>query len=344
MNLSKSWTGNLYGTNQGSLYIEIDQSGELVTGSLRINDTVLGVSVYEISGTYCQNSLKISGFNGREERAVSKIKIEGALNQQGALEGKWATSAEMAGVFVAFPFPPQIMPFPQSPIIPEQIHMKNIALAPIRLFSDDITRLIAEMKKDFSIGRIVVTYHLDGHEITEFIEDFLENKQNLDTLYSFRIGVQEPSGMAGVNKMVIIELGIFNCNSLRVQGPQECWVLGKAEKLTAILKPCQNVFITRFKKIGISFNVLIFMLMLILTPSIPNLKNRAAFVVGIFFVIMLLDQVYKCLIPVAKIKITNKVPSWLTRKSPSILTWMGGIAATLISAFLTHYFNIFGVH
>jgi len=49
--LANKWAGRLYGTNTGNIFLELTQSGNKVSGRLRIMDSIFGVSIYDHTGT-----------------------------------------------------------------------------------------------------------------------------------------------------------------------------------------------------------------------------------------------------------------------------------------------------
>ena len=344
--LAKDWTGNIFGTNTGNLFIEFAFNEEKINGTLRVNDNVCGVIVYLVSGTFKDNSLKLQGMSSYPEREpLPKITldVDAILNAKGNLEGDWKTSIETAGKLVAYPCTPDAESQQTQPeaSLPEQVHFKNINLGAIRLYLDDLQNLLNEIKKDFTIGRIIVTYGAYGHETMKFSEEFLQDAANLVTLHQLKIDIQEPSGVYGISKMVMVNFGIANANEVRVQGPQEAWVIGKAEKLAASLKPCQNSLITSYKKFGLNLNSIIFFVMLILMPGISMLKDRAIFAVMVFALLYLLLQLHKHFIPIATIKTTDEKLGWFSRHWPGLVSWFGAILASLIVALSTHYFHFF---
>jgi hypothetical protein len=136
----------------------------------------------------------------------------------------------------------------------------------------------------------------------------------------------------GIVRTVAIELRAHgsNANFIRVQGIQEAWVIGKAESLAAFLKNYEISLITAYKKFGLNINLLIFMALLILTPSINYVWQRALFVVIIFLILQALLWIHSRYIPNAFICMTEEKPTWWRRHWPSLASWIGTISSGII--------------
>ena len=161
--LAKNWTGNIYGTNTGNLFIEFTFDEEKINGTLRINDNAYGMTIYVVSGIFKDNSLKLLGVSSypeREHLAKISLEVDVILNSKGNLEGDWKTSIETAGKLVAYPYTSDAESQQTKPkaLPSEQVHFKNINLGAIRLYLDDLQNLFNEIKiniNDFILGYII---------------------------------------------------------------------------------------------------------------------------------------------------------------------------------------------
>jgi hypothetical protein len=50
-NIASLWTGRIFGTNTGNVFLELSQTGSHLAGRLRVMDNILGSSIYKCSGT-----------------------------------------------------------------------------------------------------------------------------------------------------------------------------------------------------------------------------------------------------------------------------------------------------
>lgn len=337
--IGRLWAGRVFGTNTGNLFIEFSELEPTIKGILRFMDTNFGLTVYEISATYT-DKLRITGkpVQSGENIRVGDLTAEAELTSEGNLKGKWQTGVGTGGSFEAFPHDvPSTQAGKQtSATTPEQIHTKYIQLGSIRLFAQDIGRLFSEIKKDFSTGRLIVTYStLGGAEITDYAENLLKEK-NLKNLTYCKINIQEPEAY-GINRVVVIELRAHGSNDIRVQGVQESWVIGKAEALAAYLKNYESTPVTAYKKFGLNLNQLIFFAMLVLMPSVSTLEYRAVFAVSILMLLLALYWVHSKFVPNASISLSEKTPNWLARNLPPIVSWLMAVVGAVIASFIFYW-------
>lgn len=337
-NIGKLWAGGVFGTNTGRLFIEFTETEPSIKGILRFMDERFGLTVYEISATYAE-TLKITGTpkQAPENVSVGDLTAEAVLTPEGNLRGKWETTIGTGGTFNAFPHDissPNTGKVAET--IPEQIHTKHIQLGSIRLFAKDIEELFNQIKKDFSVGRLIVAYstHSSG-EVADYADNFLKQK-NLKNLTYFKVTIQEPEAY-GINRVVIVELRSHGANDILVQGVQESWVLGKAQALATFFKNYESTPVTAYKKFGLNLNQLIFFAMLVAMPSIATIEYRAVFAVSVVMLLSLLLWIHSKYVPNASITLSEKTPSWLARNWPSIVSWLMGIVASVIASCIFYW-------
>jgi len=174
----------------------------------------------------------------------------------------------------------------------------------------------------------------------DFAESFLNNSDSSKTLNSLKIGISEPD-YGNLNKITQINLGIFNKNEIRIEGANEAWVIGKAEKLAVIMKNLENSTANIVKKYLPTFYKSIFIAMIIIAPSIGSLKNRALFVIMIFFALWMSEKINKKLFPIALLTRQEKKSTWWSKAFPYTISLISTILSGLAITWLTHYFQIF---
>ncbi len=203
--LANRWAGRLYGTNTGNLFFDLSQEGNNISGTVRINDNVMGVYVYTYEGTVndeivmvCTPAQEVDGL------IQGNVTVKGYLTDSGHFKGDWESTIGTAGTFDAFPH--NINKNEQNPSnnesTPEQIHNKSIELGSLRLFRSDVIQLIDFIKKDFTDGKAIVTYSLRGSEVTKYADDFLENFEGLEKINYLKVVIQEPEAY-GINRVVV---------------------------------------------------------------------------------------------------------------------------------------------
>jgi hypothetical protein len=337
--IGKQWAGRVCGTNTGNFYMELAENNGKLSGTLRFMDSAFGLVIYQINGSF-SDKLKFTGkpIQAPQNVSVGDLEVEGILNAQGHLQGSWKTVLGTAGTFTAFPHdiaPPQATPA-GSPLIPEQMHIKNISLGAVRLFLEDVKQLFSHIKQDFVSGRLIVTYNSRGSEITKYADEFLREAPSLGTLEYLKATIQEHEAY-GINRVVVVELRAFGQNEIRVQGVQESWVVGKAETLAAILRHYQSPLVTTYKKFGLGLNQFVFLGMLVVMPSITTLQNRVVFAIAVFALLTFMLWLHARFIPNASIKMSIAQPTWLARTWPSLISWLGAVTASLIAALIFYW-------
>jgi hypothetical protein len=262
---------------------------------------------------------------------VPPIRVLGSVRADGSFRGRWETDAGTAGLFQLFPHKIQKTELREANVEPEQIYNRVEQLGSMRLFREDVKRLLDLVTKGFTQGRLIVTYENQGNEITQWREDFLGGLDELVELRSLGIFIQEPS-LGSVNKSVNINLPATGENILRVSGPDDTWVIGKAESLRRALSAFENKVITNYRKHGLNINGLIFAGMLVVMPSIPGMLRRAIFATAIYLVLWALFAIHTKLIPNTLILLKGKPKGPFALAWPSILSWLIGLTASLVAS------------
>lgn len=331
-NLANRWAGRLYGTNTGNVFLDLAQDGKKVSGRLRIMDSIFGVSIYAYEGTIEDELvLNCTPVEAAEGVALGNVSVKGHLTPEGSIRGEWESTIGTAGTFELHPH--DLMVAATGDSNPEQIHNKTIQLGSVRLFKNDVIQLVNFIKKDFSVGRVIVTYNQRGCELTKYADDFFNQLDGVETLNYLKIVIQEPEAH-GINRIIVIELVANGISEIRISGINESWVLGKAESIFQILKPRQNSLVTTYRKYGLNLNAAIFFSMLIVIPDIEGWEGRAVFVVVVFLLLNFLLFIHGKLIPNTAIYLEESKPGFFTRAWPSILSWVIAASSSLVAAYI----------
>ncbi|QDO83687.1 hypothetical protein FM037_11150 [Shewanella psychropiezotolerans] len=335
-NLANRWAGRLYGTNTGNVFLDLVQKDQNVSGCLRIMDSIFGVSIYEYTGTFdediilnCTPSQAIEGIK------IGDVKIRGRLTAKGNIKGDWESTIGTAGTFEIYPHDiTSVDPGAGArEINPEQIYNKTIQLGSVRLFKDDVVQLVSFIKKDFTSGKVIVTYAQRGSDLTKYADDFFAQLDGIEQLNYLKLVIQEPEAY-GINRIIVIELVANGISEIRVSGINESWVLGKAESTLQTLKPKQNSLVTTYRKYSLNFNGVIFFAMLIAIPDIVDWESRAIFVVTVFLLLNFLLFIHNKFIPNTTIYLEQAKPSFFKRAWPSILSWVIAASSSVVAAYI----------
>lgn len=222
--------------------------------------------------------------------------------------------------------------------IPEQFFTSNISLGAIRLYAKDLWELAEVIRRDFVVGRPVVTYTVRGNEVTKYFDDFRKEASVLGELKRLKVTIQEPEAY-GINKVVIIELNSLGQNEIRVQGINESWVIGKAEAIARTLRSFEKGLVTTYKKFGLTLNQLIFLAMLVVIPAIESLWQRGVFVLVVVILLSFLFWLHTRFIPNAVIYLGEQEPTLFQRAWPSVLSWLLAATASLAAAGILYWFT-----
>jgi len=341
------WAGHLFGTNTGKFFLEFDknESEDELTGHLRINDDVFGISQYVVKGTFSEKLI----FSGEvvfceENVKAGKLTAEATLDPKGILRGTWETTIGTKGTFIAAPQNSETQNINSNKIYPEQIHNATKDLGALRFCLTDLKNLIVEIKKDFSSDtKVIITYSIDGHHTTQYSDEFMKEaeKRGLGELKELRIYIQELE-FNNINRSISVELGVNDSNKITVSGSQETWVIGKLTKARAWLKRYESYLVTKYKKFGLNVNAIIFLTMLVFVPSIQTKIMRAYFVGLTFIILILLLFLHKSCIPIFEMKTNAMRQSWFARKRPAFISFIGTILSGVIIALISNYFT--GAH
>jgi hypothetical protein len=347
--LGKLWAGRIFGTNTGNFFLDVNSSEEgALTGTLRLMDTLFGLAVYAVAGTFDGTSVILRGdpAPAKEPRAANLGTIEatGNLTADGNIRGTWSSSLGTGGAFEAYPHGQAAAnrptPGPQptgitNPVTepPEQLFLSNIAVGALRIYQVDLWPLVEFIRSDFLVGRPVITYAVRENEVSKYLDDFRAEAATLGQLRRFKLTIQEPEAH-GINKVVVLDLNAFGRNELRVQGINESWVTGKSQVISRMLLKFENRLLSVYKKYGLMFNSLLFFGMLVVIPALQSMKQRAIFVAAIVVILFCLFKVHQRFIPNAVLYLSGEHPKWFQRVWPSILSWISALTAALAAALI----------
>lgn len=328
------WAGNIYGTNTGKVFLELQAENGRLTGIARLNDDSLGVVVYNVSGTE-GDEVELECIPERVPEGVEAepARVRGKLAPDGTVRGKWETESGTGGTFRLFPHTIDADQQLAKTAEPEQIYNRVLQLGSIRLYKDDVARIVEIARKDFMLKNLIITYEQHGNEITKWADDFLKEIDQVTELRSLKLFIQEP-GRGSVNRLVNIELLEVGNSTVRVSGPEDTWVVGKAESVRKALSSYENSVITNYRKYGLNMNFVLFLIMLILMPSIVGLWRRLIFVSFVIILIRILFWIHSRVIPNTLILIKAKPKGSLALAWPSIFSWLMTVASSLAAALL----------
>lgn len=337
--LGKLWAGKVYGTNTGNLFIELHQTKPSIKGILRFLDSLAGISVYAIEGTFGERLVLTGRWQqGGDPKDHGTLSIEGKLTSEGNLRGTWQSTIGTGGTFDLYPHDivRQTEPITTGASTPEQLYSRTVSVGAIKLYAQDVLNLIQYAQEEFNHPKPVVTYHLRGNKVAKYASEFINESPKIGQLDYLKIIVQEPDSH-GINRIVVIELRAFGSNEITVQGTRESWVVGKSQALVAFLKRHQSNLVTNYRKFGLNLNSVIFLAMLVAIPEIDTWEARTGFVIATISLLGALLWAHSKFIPNASLVLTEEKPNALTRAWPTILSWFVAASASLVAALVFYW-------
>jgi hypothetical protein len=338
-NIAKNWNGQIYGTNTGNVAVALEDDEASLKGTIRLSDNQYGVVVYDVVGNFDSSQLALTGTPRGDlptDVILGDLTVTGMLTPEGRIDGEWSTTIGTGGTFQLWPHTYQVRAINPG-AVPEQLNTSTRSMGAIRLYADDVRSLIAQLIKDFSQKRAVVTYHDKGNEKNIYADEFEDILDNLPELRYLKISVQEPE-MYGLNRNAMIELTAWGENVVRVQSVQEAWAMGKAEALSRHTQSFQRTLATQFRKFGLSINVVILIAALAALPGLPTFWQRLAFGGSAFGVQALIAYLHRQYVPNFILFPSKRRPSLIGRLWPGALSWgitiIGGVVAAIIYGLL----------
>jgi hypothetical protein len=333
MALGKLWTGRVFGTSTGNLFVKLEGEDNALSGAIHFSDDQTGIVVYHILGSFDGSQLSFEGTTGTQKEGVEygRLKAVARLQPTGSLEGEWKTDIGSAGTFVLFPQNRSVQGS-SSVVVPDQLHTARHTFGPILIERDQIIALAEDIQRGFSKSKVVMTY-ITGSEQSRYLEDFKQSTSRYGQTTFLKIFAREPDG-TGIDRIITVEFG-QELNYAMAQSSSESWSLGEVEKLKREIRRFERVYAT--KRIGVGINQFMLISAIVFLPSLENLKDRAILMSGVLALIYAVNWMHSRYLPHAAIYLGKREGGWLARFLPSIASWLIGIIASVIAALLGAY-------
>ena len=332
MTLTKRWAGRAWGTNIGNVFVALEGDDAALTGTLRMNESDVGVAVYAVQGTFDAPTLSLTG--GPQEKnddvEAGQLTVKGTMNAKGEIHGDWETTIGTAGTFTLFPHTGGEAPTALQQA--EQLHTARHAFGAIEIDKDQITEIAESIRREFQ--SVIVTV-VAGTEQARYLDDFKQRQFAVDRAEIIKIFAQKLDG-SGVNQVVSIEFGP-QTNTAMTQGANEAWVLGQLETLKRDLRRYEHTYITTFKRWGIGINQVMLLAAIVFLPSLSGLKDRAILMAVVLGLIFGVDWLHSRYVPYAAIYLREKKKGWFGKAWPRVASWAIGIVATVIAGLAAAY-------
>ncbi|MEO0721678.1 MAG: hypothetical protein AAFY43_05975 [Pseudomonadota bacterium] len=323
------WAGRIFGTNTGNLFLKVDElPDKTLRGVLRIADDRLGLTVYDIEGTFDGSEFI---FVGKPQELLpdinaGEIAAKGFLNKKGEVEGDWSSTLGTAGRFFLVPHGrPE-----GDDNEPDQLHIARFDFGPIEIIRSEIEEIADLVQADFG-NPVVVTITAETEQ-TVFLKRFKELSFSEEFANIIKIRAQSPE-RGGIARVVQVEFGP-QFNYVLAQSTDEAWARGKRDMLRHKLKLYERSYATLWKRLGFGINQLLFLALLVFLPGLPSNMERAVLVVGFVGISQALTQIDSRILRHASIKLRKRKPSWLDQLGPTFLSWTAGVLGTVLAGLL----------
>lgn len=328
------WAGNIFGTNTGNVFLDVRGSDDQLNGILRISDDKFGVVVYEVSGSFNGSKLSLSGNATQEIEGMQfgDIQATGNVATAGEIKGEWSSKIGTGGTFIIFPHAHNEALSNTANLPPERIHSAYRSLGALRLYPDDLQKLVSLMAEDIARGRVTITYQERGNDVIQYASDFDFGLSKYSQINNVKLYIQEPD-LYDTKRFVSVELVSNGRNAINVQGIQETWVIGKIETIFSYLKTKESILSTQFGKYGLNINIV---LAVGIIATLPELKllNRIIFLFVGLGLASLIAGMHKRYIPTFVLYGAANKPSILSRSMPQFVSWMIAATSGLVATFI----------
>lgn len=337
--IGRNWNGHVFGTNTGNAALTLDGDDQSLKGLVRLSDNQSGVIVYEVGGSFEDGALRLEGKpqgEPPEGLIFGELTVAGELTPEGRIDGEWSTTIGTGGTFQLWPHNYRVRPA-NIGAVPEQLNTSTRTLGAVRLYADDVRNLIAQLTKDFSQKRALITFNEKGSEKTMYSDDFEGVLDNLSELRELKIFVSEPE-LYGLNRNASVELSAKGENIVRVQSVHEAWAVGKAETIFLHAQGYQRKLATQFRKFGLSVNAIITLAALAALPGLPTFGQRVAFGASALFIQLLIAYLHTQYVPNFVLFPSEKKSTFFGRFGPGLFSWtittVGAVVAAIIYGLL----------
>ena len=338
--LSGQWIGNIYGTNTGNAFLEINDAGDQLSGSLRFNDPTTGVIAYSLDGKNGERiQLKLTPLKAPNGIELKPGTVTAILQQDGSLTGRWETELGTAGTFQFHrnnALQPRELAQKKDVSVPEQVFFHTTSIGAVRLYKPDLQKLFQVMTQDFLQAQPIVTYSDRGVQVTKYADAFLKDELP-QPIRALKISIQEPEP-SGITKLVNVDLVERAGSQVRTSATNESWTVGKAQTLRSMIEVHENRLVSVYRRYGLTINTIIFLLMLIAAPDITPWTRRAIFVGSIWATLVSLVQIYNRLVPNTMVFTSPPKSWWLAEAWSEIVSWLATVASSLAAAWIFWFF------
>lgn len=340
--LGRRWAGRIFGTNTGNVSVILESNDDQVAGELRLVDDQFGPCRFSLKGTFDGSKVRLVGQPEQAPEGIElgELTIDGDLLPEGNIKGEWSSALGTGGIFELYPHDaPSRIAGAVGGI--EQVNEEMRLVGSIRLYGDEINTVIEELLSDFvSPPRAVVTYRNDAGVRTIYLPDFLIEAPNLGRISYLKIFAQEPE-LNGINKLVVLELGVDVQNSIRAQSAKPTWVLGKAEGVARRLAPYEEKLATGYRKFGLNaLQLLFFGGLLVALPSVSSIWLRVLLLLVVGALLWAFNQAHRHFFRNFSFQPAARKPNQLVRSLPKLLSWLSAILASVLAAYAAYILGV----
>ncbi|MCH9693962.1 MAG: hypothetical protein K0U72_05595 [Gammaproteobacteria bacterium] len=331
--ISGNWIGNVYGTNVGNASVKIEQDDSQISGEARFMDEAIGPTTYKVSGTAGEKvELKLEPSFVPENVESGEVTVSLELGSDGRLHGEWTSEIGTGGVLTLkryhLPSETGDEVSSQPSVAPTRVYNASQKIGAVRLGREELRQLISVVKTDFSQSDVIVTYTpKGGSRRTEHAATLLADTELSEPLESITIGIQE-SEPNNINRGVTVELVSEGDSSVSTFGSVESWVVGKAETVTREVTLHQRSLVTGYKRRGLDFNFVIFLIAIAFLPS-GNSYIRAGYLAGAVLIILFLRFLHTRVVPMTVIELGPSRPGFRSRVGAPLFSWAIAVASAV---------------
>lgn len=216
------WTGEIKGTNQGGLTLDIRQEGSELFGTATLSEPALGEYEYSIQGKAASEmSLRLVPVRKSGNFNLGSVQAICSIDDDGQLTGRWKSDIGTEGIFLATRFSTKKL----GPDLP-----KTNSVFLVHGHDEGVKHAVARFLEQLGVQPVILQEQINkGMTVIEKFEDFAARAGFAVVLmspddYGYPVG-REQEKKCRPRQNVVLELGYFAARL----GRSKTFVLSKGE-------------------------------------------------------------------------------------------------------------------
>ena len=326
------YIGVIDGTNKGQCVLNLQEQNGRTEGFIFIYDIK-----YPTLNAKVELEIKDNIFHGRAHDFKPELqdnpktaKIHGEISENGEeIKGEWETDVETEGKFHLFRHKEtSVSPTPTAFVY------KPIKLPACKLGIKEFAGLLMLMMKDIepSVQPTFAVNYRGSSFLRVGIDAFVKDRTIPRIINDMSVAINEHNIQKGY-KVVNLNFKPTEDSNANVSGENPTWVNGRTAEIQDYIdryKSKSNIIFTKF---GPIVNGILFLMVLILLPSINSIFARGLLMTVTMLLLLMLSHIFKNWFPKAIVYLGEKDLTFWEKNKDSILAGLitAGVMASVVS-------------